>query len=71
MSEDSQKQAHVLFHMLPLLRCLSVQHLFGLEAGGRRDLAGKFAWIMLNLRLSFINLASSKEDWSHSMFLVS
>ena len=69
MSEESQKQALVLFHVPPLLRCLSVQHLFGLEAGGRRDLAGKFAWIMLNLRLSFINLASSKEDWNYSMFV--
>ena len=69
MSEELQKQAHVQFQIPPLLRCLSVQHVFGLKAGGSRNLAGKFAWIMLNLRLSFINLASSKEDWSHSMFV--
>ena len=67
MSEESQKQAHFLFQIMPLLRCLSVQHIFGLEAGGRRNLAGKYAWIMLNLRLSFLNLATSKEDWTHSM----
>ena len=69
MSEESQKQAHFLFRIMPLLRCLSVQHIFGLEAGRRRDLAGKYAWIMLNLRLSFLNLATSKEDWTHSMFI--
>lgn len=69
MSEESQKQAHFLFQIMPLLRCLSVQHIFGLEAGGRRNLAGKYAWIMLNLRLSFLNLATSKEDWTHSTLI--
>ena len=64
MSEESQKQAHALFRISPILRCLSVQNLFGLQAGGQRTLASKFAWIMLNLRLSFINITNSKEDWS-------